>query len=120
MLEIKRESVEDVNFTIETLYRIYENLTEDSYGLELTTVADEVTRLGIALGDIATPHDLEILKQCNPKLLMLSRISSSPTSDGNRVYYYDPLIGFRLIYELTCSINEIADEIRHNRELLEE
>lgn len=98
MLVTKTESVEEINFVIELLYKIYEDLAEDSYGWELTTVADEITRLEIALGDIATPQDLEILRKCNPKLLMLSRISSSPLPDGSRLESYDPLIGFGLIY----------------------
>lgn len=120
MLEMKTESPEEINFVIEILYKTYEDLAEDSYGWELTTVVDEITRLEIALGDIATPHDLEILKKCNPKLLMISRISSHPLLDGSRVESYDPLIGFGLIYELTCSINVLADQIKYDRELLEE
>lgn len=119
MLVMKTESAEEINFVIEILYRTYEDLAEDSFGWELTTVGDEVTRLEIALGDIATQHDLDILKKCNPKLLMISRISSSPLPNGDRLESYDPLIGFGLIYELTCSINVITDEIRHDRELLE-
>lgn len=48
MLVMKTESAEEINFVIEILYRTYEDLAEDSFGWELTTVGDEVTRLRVS------------------------------------------------------------------------
>lgn len=111
MIEIKNTSVKDINYMIELAASIYEVVSEDCLGWEISTVADEILRLEIEKGDFCTDNDIAILRKLPQDILMISVINSHYIGD-EQVSVYSPYIGLGLLEFIIEQINEVANDIK--------
>lgn len=105
-----------INEAIRTFHASYAVLSEDHYGWELTTVADELLRLSINRDSIVTDADIEFLTAQDQSLLMVSA-PMHYYKDGAEVTVYSARIGAVLLYDLSDRFNQLIHDITSEENL---
>ena len=115
IMELRKIPTSDINLSIKLLVGIYEEMADEAYPWELTTIGDEIMRLEISKNETVQEGTLEMMRTLDQSLLMIG----NECTLGKSTLTYIPEWGVALMHTIICQISELQEQIKYDNELLD-